>query len=116
MRWTHPVPLLLLAGCVGGETIPDSAIHSLTVAGDYNAVADCTYSALEKQWSPRKADQPSRSTTALTLSTNDYDYAKLTFTKVGANSTRVDAHLGAFAFANSIWNKDWRPAVQKCSG
>lgn len=103
--------VLFLGGC---QTYPDKPGYTVTVPGDYKAIADCFY---EKVANPRgfiKTDLDSIHTSRITSGTSDVTTLRLDFVGVGPSMTEVRGFLGQ-AFASSNWNGSYKPIIEQCS-
>lgn len=104
---------IAVAGCT---TYPDQATHTIRVAGDYAAISDCVYAALEKRGARGKTDLSSRKTSSITIGDDSNVAAKLEFIGISAATTEARVYLGVMAFGETLWTRYWQPAIRSCAG
>lgn len=105
---------LSAAGCAA-QPLAQARVTSVTVAGDYRAVAACSYQRLDASQGAgiKKVDLPGSS--RLALESGGVRYWELVFTPQG-RGTSVD-----YSTVNTVWGEDTTKAseilggVQSCS-
>jgi hypothetical protein len=103
--------LMFISSCVTTPTVTD---FSVTLPGNYQAIADCAYPYLRKEdliWS--KVDFPSEQKTELVFANDAVEAAKIVVTSVGTNSTRVDSYMSQWR--KGYWESKHRPIFDTCS-
>lgn len=105
------VPILLLGltvgACAGGDTLSQAAVTSVTIRGDYRAVASCSYERLDRSMGTgiKKVDLQGSSRVA--LESGGVRYWELVFTPQEGRQTRVD-----YSTVNTMWGADTSKAGQ----
>lgn len=103
---------VVVAGCV---SYGDAVDHSMTLRGDYKAVADCAYDALlGEPVLGDKVDLDSKNMRSILFRDRDNIVGRINFISAGPNATRVDAHMGYIVAKGYVWRSRWAPKIQTC--
>ncbi|MEH2468849.1 hypothetical protein V1281_001895 [Nitrobacteraceae bacterium AZCC 2161] len=119
--WGMVLLCAMLGGCAAGPDalLPTTPERTEVFAGEYQALASCSYEAIEKagETGLRKADLPASKTSKIVLDPSGVVYWELSFRAVDTNTTAVN-----FTPTRNMWGSDaggakkvW-PSVQSCVG
>lgn len=77
---------LVMAGCQAHSSSPT---HTMTVSGNYKAVAECFYLKVRSEGYWKKDDLDSMNTTRIILGTNIADVGRVDFVGIAPDRTQV---------------------------
>lgn len=86
LRFTVISVVLFVSGC---QSYSDDPARSITVAGNYVALADCSYLAVEKEGAWRREELPSKNNVRLLRGDDKYAIAKVDFDGISPTETRI---------------------------
>lgn len=106
---------LTLAGC---HTVPEKPDWSISVVGNYQAVADCAFIEIRKldsAWS--KTDYPSLSKSELVLAIpGGGTIGGIAVSAADGNTVTIISHMPRAVWGKDFWGNRLRPYFQRCAG
>jgi hypothetical protein len=113
--------LLVLSVSLGASsctTVPEKADWKISLAGNYQSIADCAFMDIRKldsAWS--KTDYPSLSKSQIVLALpGGGTIGEITVEASGPTTTSIESHMPRAAMGKEWWGNKLRPYFQRCAG